>query len=57
VNKSAMPAHAARTRPLVESKCSQCHEVLPRFAPAKALTPDRARSGDLFGRAEFIHTL
>jgi hypothetical protein len=33
MKKSATPAHAAKTHPVVESKCSQYHEVLLRFAP------------------------
>ncbi|MDR1968220.1 MAG: hypothetical protein LBQ32_05945 [Burkholderiaceae bacterium] len=51
MNKSIMPAHAAKTRPLVVANAR--HST--RYGCALRL--DRSRFGDLLGHAEFIHNL
>jgi hypothetical protein len=51
VNKSTMPAHAAKTRPLFVANARH------GTSHVCALRLDRSRFGDPLGHAEFIHSL
>jgi hypothetical protein len=51
VNKSAMPAHAAKTRPLGVANARHSTRYVC------ALRLDRSRFGDLLGHAGFIRSL